>query len=409
MENPADEIDIKKVDDRTHVRMRPAMYIGSYDQHGMRNLVYEIFNNSVEEAIAGYCHNIEITIDPQDVITLKDDGRGISTDVDPETGRLDLEFLMTTVGWSRKFKRNRYGIRGVGLAVVNSLSKWLYVEVKRDGYRYWQEYQQGLAQYELKSEPLSPEEANTHGTLIKWLADEEIFKDIKGIKYNFEKLAQRFKDIAALTKEVRVKFRHEGYEPPKEAEFYYKEGLLEYIKELNQGQSVLYPPIYAEGTFEEVAIQLVLQHTDSDIENLLVFSNQRKNEPKGTSVEGFRQTLTRLVNNYARKNGLLKADQPNLTGTQLRHGLTAVISILIKKPSYNSAYISYLKNPEARKAVGVIFTKVFTKWLVEHPEEARKIVERAATFDPKAKVQEKYPESYIFSLHVDGENSPEDW
>ncbi len=358
------------------VRRRPGMYIGSTDIRGLHHLIYEVVDNAVDEALAGYCTHIEVTILPDNSVKVVDNGRGIPVDIHPQTGKSALEVVMTTLHAGAKFGGESYkvasGLHGVGVSAVNALSEWLEVEVKRGGFIYRQRYERG--------KPVTPVEKvgrskdSTTGTTVHFLPDKEIFREIN---YKFETLAQRFREMAFLTKGLTIKFRDERTD--QEMTFYFEGGILSFIRYLNRNRTPLHPPFYIERTVNGTLVEIALQYTDEFSESVFTFANNINTVDGGTHLTGFRSALTRTLNEYARKQGLLKESDPNLTGEDVREGLTAIVSVKLPEPQFESQTKAKLGNPEVKSQVETVMSEAFSRWLEENPKEARAIIEKCLT------------------------------
>lgn len=358
------------------VRRRPGMYIGSTDIRGLHHLIYEVVDNAVDEALAGFCTHIEVTILPDNSVKVVDNGRGIPVDIHPQTGKPALEVVMTTLHSGAKFGSGSYkvasGLHGVGVSAVNALSEWLEVEVKRGGFIYRQRYERG--------KPVTPVEKvgrtkdSATGTTVHFLPDKEIFREIN---YKFETLAQRFREMAFLTKGLTIKFRDERTD--QEMTFYFEGGILSFIRYLNRNRSPLHPPFYLEKTVNGTLIEIALQYTDEFSESVFTFANNINTVDGGTHLTGFRSALTRTLNEYARKQGLLKESDPNLTGEDVREGLTAIVSVKLPEPQFESQTKAKLGNPEVKSQVEAVMSESFSRWLEENPKDARAIIEKCLT------------------------------
>lgn len=356
------------------VRRRPGMYIGSTDLHGLHHLIREVVDNSVDEALAGVADFIEVIIHADSSVTVSDNGRGIPVDIHPEKKVSALELATTMLHAGGKFGRGGYkvssGLHGIGLSAVNAVSEWMRAEVRRHGKLWVQEYRRG--------KPLAPVqpvgEAEGTGTRITFLPDVTIFKD--GLDYNVHYLAERFREMAYLTKGLRFRFIDErtNYE----VNFYFEGGIVSYVRHLNKDKNVLHKtPFYVERMVDDVVVELAMQYTDSyDTESIYTFANNVHNPDGGTHLTGFRTALTRVINTYARGKGLLKENETNLTGDDVREGLTAIISVKLKDPQFNNQVKEKLVSVEAASAVGSVVGEYVTAWLEEHPVEARRIVEK---------------------------------
>ncbi|MCS7285610.1 MAG: DNA topoisomerase (ATP-hydrolyzing) subunit B [Anaerolineae bacterium] len=358
------------------VRRRPGMYIGSTDIRGLHHLIYEVVDNAVDEALAGFCTHIEVTILPDSSVRVVDNGRGIPVDIHPQTGKPALEVVMTTLHAGAKFGTGSYkvasGLHGVGVSAVNALSEWLEVEVKRGGFIYHQRYERGKPVTPVRKVGRTKDSAT--GTTVHFLPDKEVFREIN---YKFETLAQRFREMAFLTKGLTIKFRDERTD--QEMTFYFEGGILSFIRYLNKNRKPLHPPFYVEKTVNGTLVEIALQYTDEFSESVFTFANNINTVDGGTHLTGFRSALTRTLNEYARKQGLLKESDPNLTGEDVREGLTAIVSVKLPEPQFESQTKAKLGNPEVKSQVEAVMSEAFSRWLEENPRGARAIVEKCLT------------------------------
>ena len=360
------------------VRKRPGMYIGSTSTRGLHHLVYEIVDNAVDEALAGYCHNIFVTINPGDSITVVDDGRGIPVGINKKAGLPAVEVVFTVLHAGGKFGGGGYkvsgGLHGVGASVVNALSEWLEVEICSDGKIYQQRYERGKVVEKLTV--IGTCEPEKTGTKVTFLPDKEIFEDTV---YDFNTLKQRLREMAFLTKNIRIVLRDErNQEEPVEKVFHYEGGIREFVKYLNKGKTPLYEDIiYCEGTRDGVYVEVAMQHNDSYTEGSYSFVNNITTPEGGTHLTGFKNALTKTFNDYARTNKLIKDSDQNLSGDDIREGLTAIISIKIGEPQFEGQTKQKLGNSEARGAVESVVTDQLTIFLEQHPQVAKTIVEKS--------------------------------
>ena len=360
------------------VRKRPGMYIGSTSTRGLHQLVYEIVANAVDEALAGYCHNIFVTINPGDSITVVDDGRGIPVGINKKAGLPAVEVVFTVLHAGGKFGGGGYkvsgGLHGVGASVVNALSEWLEVEICSDGKIYQQRYERGKVVEKLTV--IGTCEPEKTGTKVTFLPDKEIFEDTV---YDFNTLKQRLREMAFLTKNIRIVLRDErNPEEPVEKVFHYEGGIREFVKYLNKGKTPLYEDIiYCEGTRDGVYVEVAMQHNDSYTEGSYSFVNNITTPEGGTHLTGFKNALTKTFNDYARTNKLIKDSDQNLSGDDIREGLTAIISIKIGEPQFEGQTKQKLGNSEARGAVESVVTDQLTIFLEQHPQVAKTIVEKS--------------------------------
>ena len=358
------------------VRKRPGMYIGSTSARGLHHLVYEIVDNSVDEALAGYCDSIEVTINPDNSITVVDDGRGIPVGIQKKAGLPAVEVVFTILHAGGKFGNGGYkvsgGLHGVGASVVNALSEWLEVKVYWDGNVYQQRYERGKVCYPLKIVgKCSPAE---HGTSVTFLPDKEIFEETV---YDYDTLKVRLRETAFLTKNLKITLKDER-EEKKEKTFHYEGGIKEFVTYLNKGKEPLYDQIiYCEGTREGVYVEVSMQHNDSYTENIYTFVNNINTPEGGTHLTGFKNALTKTFNDYARKNKLLKENEESLSGEDIREGLTAIISVKISEPQFEGQTKQKLGNSEARTAVDNIVSEQLTYFLEQNPAVAKAMCEKS--------------------------------
>ena len=358
------------------VRKRPGMYIGSTSSRGLHHLVYEIVDNSVDEALAGYCDSIEVTINPDNYITVVDDGRGIPVDIQKKAGLPAVEVVFTILHAGGKFGNGGYkvsgGLHGVGASVVNALSEWLEVQVLHNGNVYQQRYERGKVMYPLKI--VGKCGPNEHGTRVTFLPDKEIFEETV---YDFDTLKIRLQETAFLTKNLKITLRDER-EEKQERTFHYEGGIREFVTYLNKGKTPLYDQvIYCEGKREGVYVEVSMQHNDSYTENVYTFVNNINTPEGGTHLTGFKNALTKTFNDYARKNKLLKENEESLSGEDIREGLTAIISVKIENPQFEGQTKQKLGNSEARTAVDNIVSEQLTYFLEQNPAVAKAMCEKS--------------------------------
>ena len=359
------------------VRKRPGMYIGSTSSRGLHHLVYEIVDNAVDEALAGYCDTIDVQINEDNSITVRDDGRGIPTDINTKTGKPAVEVVFTVLHAGGKFGGGGYkvsgGLHGVGASVVNALSKWLEVKVCRGGKVHYQKYEYGKV-----VEPLTViGDCNPDftGTEVKFLPDDTIFEDTV---YDYKTLEIRLRETAFLTKNLKIVLRDVREEKPIEKTVHYEGGIKEFVNYLNKGKQELYDDvIYCEGTVNNVYVEVAMQHNDAYTENTLSFVNNINTPEGGTQVEGFKRAITKTFNNYAKQNKILKENEENLSGDDFREGLTAIISVKIEDPQFEGQTKQKLGNSEARAAVEGVMSEQLTYYLEQNPAIAKIICEKA--------------------------------
>ena len=359
------------------VRKRPGMYIGSTSARGLHHLVYEIVDNSVDEALAGYCKNIDVTINPDNSITVIDDGRGIPVGINHKSGLPAVEVVFTVLHAGGKFGGGGYkvsgGLRGVGASVVNALSNWLEVRVYHDGKVYFQRYERGKTMNKLEVIDTCPIEKT--GTEVRFLPDDTMFEETV---YDYDVLKTRLRETAFLTKGLRIVLRDLRTDPVVEKAFHYEGGIKEFVSYLNKSKTALYPDIiYCEGERDGVLVEVAMQHNDSYQENTYGFVNNITTPEGGTHIVGFRNALTKTFNEYARANKLLKDSEPNLTGEDIREGMTAIVSIKIEEPQFEGQTKQKLGNSEARGAVDNIVSTQLELFLEQNPAVAKTIVEKS--------------------------------
>ena len=359
------------------VRKRPGMYIGSTSARGLHHLVYEIVDNAVDEALAGFCKNIYVSINENNSITVEDDGRGIPVDVNQKAGKSALEVVYTVLHAGGKFGGGGYkvsgGLHGVGASVVNALSTELCVEVYKEGKVYFQSYKIGKPDADVKVIGECGEDK--HGTKVTFLPDPTIFEETV---YDYDTLKQRLRETAFLTKGLRITLTDKRGEEDRVHEFHYAGGIKEFVTYLNKSKEAIYPNvIYCEGNKDNVYVEVALQHNDSYNELTLSFVNNIITPEGGTHLAGFRNALTKTFNNYARANKLLKDTEPALSGDDIREGLTAIISVKIEEPQFEGQTKQKLGNSEARGAVDSIVSEQLTYFLEQNPSVAKTICEKS--------------------------------
>ena len=358
------------------VRKRPGMYIGSTSARGLHHLVYEIVDNAVDEALAGYCDSIEVFINEDNSITVVDDGRGIPVDIQKKAGIPAVEVVFTILHAGGKFGNGSYkvsgGLHGVGASVVNALSEWLEVQVYRDGNVYQQRYERGRTMYPLKIVgTCSPDQ---HGTRVSFLPDKEIFEETV---FDYDTLKMRLRETAFLTKNLKIVL-HDEREEKHEHTFHYEGGIKEFVSYLNKGKTPLYENVlYCEGTKDGVYVEVSMQHNDSYTENIYTFVNNINTPEGGTHLTGFKNALTKTFNDYARKNKLLKENEDSLSGEDIREGLTAIVSVKVEEPQFEGQTKQKLGNSEARGAVDNIVSEQLTYYLEQNPTAAKAMCEKS--------------------------------
>ena len=377
-----DETQIQVLEGLEAVRYRPGMYIGSTDERGLHHLVYEIVDNAVDEALAGYCTHIEITLHKDGSVTVQDNGRGFPVGIHPKMGRPAVEVCLTVLHAGGKFDGEGYkvsgGLHGVGASVVNALSSHLMVEVRQNGHVYRQEYERGKILYDLKIVG----EASDTGTTITFLPDVRTGETPEpGIfetgEFNFETLSTRFREMAFLNKGLRITLTDERGEESVAKSYCYEGGVISFVEYLNRHKTVLFnPPIYIESEQSNSSVEVALQWNDGYYESVSSFANNILTPEGGTHLAGFRAALTRVVNDYARKSGQLKASEQNLTGDDIREGLTAIISVKLTEPQFEGQTKSKLGNSEVRPLVDNVVGNALSAFFEEHPSEAKLVMDK---------------------------------
>ena len=371
--NNYDASNIRVLEGLEAVRLRPGMYIGSTSQRGLHHCVYEIVDNSIDESLAGYCKHIKVTINADESVTVEDDGRGIPVAIKPETGKSALEIVHTVLHAGGKFGDGGYkvsgGLHGVGASVVNALSEKMVVEVSREGYVHRQEYMRG--------EPTCPvekiRETETTGTKTTFWPDPEIFKETTIM--DREVISTRLREMAFLNKGLRITFT--DAKTNKVEDFHYEGGIGSYVEFLNKNKNVMFEkPVYMDKMVDGMAVEVALQYTDAYNESVLSFANNINTHQGGTHLTGFRIAITRVLNDYARKNNLIKDADPNFTGDDVREGLTAIVSIKIGEPQFEGQTKEKLGNSEAQGAVNDVVREKFQEWLEFNPKSAKLIIEK---------------------------------
>ena len=377
-----DENQIQVLEGLEAVRKRPGMYIGSTDERGLHHLVYEIVDNAVDEALAGFCTEIVITLEKDGSCSVCDNGRGFPVGIHPKIGRPAVEVCLTILHAGGKFGGGGYkvsgGLHGVGASVVNALSKHLMVTVHQDGKIYQQEYERGKVLYDLKVVGST----ETTGTTIRFWPDVKSgAADDEGIfetgNFAFDTLKTRFREMAFLNRGIRIVFRDERGEETQERVFYYEGGISEFVKFVNKKKEVLFPePIYISGVVGTTSVEVAMQYNDSYSESILTFVNNIHTPDGGTHMAGFSMAITRVINDYARKHNILKAADSNLTGDDIREGLAAIVSVKLEDPQFESQTKSKLGNSEVRTIVNSLVGKQLTDYLEENPKNAKLILDR---------------------------------
>ena len=372
--------DIQVLEGLEAVRKRPGMYIGTTGEAGLHHLVWEIVDNSVDEALAGYCDDIEVVIEKGNVITVKDDGRGMPTGINSKTGKSTIETIFTILHAGGKFGGGGYkvsgGLHGVGASVVNALSNWLEVTVYRDGHIYYQRFENGGHPID-SLKIIGDCEQDRTGSTVRFKPNPEIFKETTIFKYDI--LARRLQEIAFLNKGLRIVLIDEREESKKD-DFLYQGGIIEFVQMLNQNKTPINPDvIYVEGREDNISIEVALQYNDGYNESVYSYTNNIHTHEGGTHEDGVKRALTRIINNYAKNNKILKDNDDPLTGDDVREGLTMIISCKHPDPQFEGQTKTKLGNIEVRKIADDIFSNGFERYLMENPEIAKKIIEKSLT------------------------------
>jgi DNA gyrase subunit B len=369
--------DIQVLEGLEAVRRRPGMYVGGTDVKALHHMVYEVVDNSIDEALAGVCKRIDVVIHPDSSVTVVDDGRGIPVDIHPEKKKPALEIVMTVLHAGAKFGGDGYkvsgGLHGVGVSAVNALSEWCEVEVKREGKVHFQRYERGA--------PIGPVEAigkapkGETGTKTTFLYDKEIFKG--DLDYRFETLVQRFREMAFVSRGVTINFLDERND--RAMSFYFEGGIVSFVRYLNRHRGVLHPTVYIEREVNGTGVEVALQYTDAYAESVYSFANTINTIDGGTHLTGLRAAITRTINDYARKASLLKDSDPNFSGDDTREGLTAIVSIKHRDPQFESQTKVKLMNAEVQTQVQQVLGEAFSAFLEENPRAAKAIVQKCLT------------------------------
>ncbi|MFC2066948.1 DNA topoisomerase (ATP-hydrolyzing) subunit B [Chloroflexota bacterium] len=367
--------DIQVLGGREAVRRRPGMYIGSTDQRGLHHMAYEIAYNSIDEAMAGFCTRVMVTLQKDATVRVEDNGRGIPVEIHPTTKLSALETVMTVLHAGAKFGGHTYkvsgGLHGVGASVVNALSSYCCANVRRDGKRYQQEYRRGIPQGEVAEVG----EASDTGTTITFLADEKIFGEAS---YDFNTISERLREMAYLNKDLEIALHDEGKD--KEQTFYFEGGITGFVRHLNRNRGLRHPqPIYISKMINSTMVETALQYNDGYTESVFSFANCVNTIDGGTHLTGFRSALTRVLNDFAHKNKFLKEDEPNLTGDDVREGITAIISVKLAEPQFEGQTKAKLGNIEIKSIVESAVSEGLALYLEEHPDEAKKIIDKCVT------------------------------
>ena len=403
--------DIQVLEGMEAVRRRPGMYIGSTDQRGLQHLIYEIVDNSVDEFMAGHCSRVSIHIQEDGTVRIEDDGRGIPVDTHKATDISAVETVMTTLHAGGKFGGKAYtvsgGLHGVGASVVNALSKWLRVEVYRDGKIYHQEFSRGKRKTDLVSEPLDETSVGKTGTVVLFVPDPDIFETVE---YGFNELTQRFKEMAYLNKGLQIDFRsdvHFDLWPNNQVAYYFEGGISSFVRDLNQNRAVLHKdPIYIEKQVNGTIVEAALQFNESFTELVYSFANCINTVDGGSHVTGFRSALTRVMNDYGRKQKLIKDTESNLSGEATRDGLSAVISVKMTDPQFEGQTKAKLGNPEVRNQVEGVVADALLIYLEDHPQDSRRIIDKCLTAQRAREAARKARDLIIRKNAMDGGSLP---
>ncbi|MDH3943967.1 MAG: DNA topoisomerase (ATP-hydrolyzing) subunit B [Anaerolineae bacterium] len=369
--------DIQVLEGLEAVRRRPGMYVGGTDVKALHHLIYEVVDNSIDEALAGACDQIDVIIHEDESVTVIDNGRGIPVDEHPQMKKSALEVVMTTLHAGGKFDGGGYkvsgGLHGVGVSAVNALSEWCEVEVKREGKVHYQKYERGRPLAAVKVTGKSPKSET--GTKIKFKYDPEIFAGDES--YRFATLAQRFREMAFVTRGVKIRVRSEG--ESKDMAFYFEGGIKSFVRYLNRNREVLHPVVHVEKDMEDVVVEAAIQYTDAFAESVYAFANTINTIDGGTHLTGLRSAVTRTINDYARKAGMLKDNDGNFSGDDTREGLTAIVSIKHPDPQFESQTKVKLMNPEVQTYSQQVINEAFSTFLEENPSAAKAIVQKCLT------------------------------
>ncbi|MGX1262199.1 DNA gyrase subunit B [Rossellomorea marisflavi] len=370
-----DENQIQVLEGLEAVRKRPGMYIGSTSGRGLHHLVWEIVDNSIDEALAGYCDHIEVIIEKDNSITVKDNGRGIPVGIHEKMGRPAVEVIMTVLHAGGKFGGGGYkvsgGLHGVGASVVNALSTELEIYVHREGHIHYQKFEKGVPSFDLKVIG----DTDKTGTIIHFTPDTEIFTETT--EYDYDTLANRIRELAFLNKGIQISIEDKRGEEPRRKDFHYEGGIKSYVEHLNRTKEVIHEePIFIEGERDDITVEIAIQYNDGFASNIYSFANNIHTHEGGTHESGFKTALTRVINDYARKNSVFKDSDANLSGEDVREGLTAIISIKHPDPQFEGQTKTKLGNSEARQITDTLFSEHLETFLLENPVVARKVVEK---------------------------------
>ncbi|MCI0811546.1 MAG: type IIA DNA topoisomerase subunit B, partial [Chloroflexi bacterium] len=400
--------DIQVLEGMEAVRVRPGMYIGSTDQRGLHHLIYEILDNAVDEAMAGFCDRVDISISEDGWISVADDGRGIPIDKHAKTGKSALETVMTTLHAGGKFGGGAYkvtgGLHGVGGSVVNALSEELRAEVRRGGWTYTQEYARGKA----TTGVVKGEKTSVHGTTVSFRPDPQIFPVIE---YDFELLIAHFKEIAYLNKGLEIAFiSHWHFDRRRgdiERTYFFDGGIANLVRNVNRNRrTVQSSPFYFEKVVDDTSVEVAIQYNDTFSETVFSFANCINTQEGGTHMTGFRTALTRVINDFARKQGYIKDDQPNLTGEDVREGLAAVISVKLTDPQFEGQTKTKLGNAEVRGIVDSVVSEGLNRYLEENPADSKRVVEKCLTSQKAREAAKRARDLVIRKNALDGSSLP---
>ena len=406
-----DASDITVLEGLEAVRLRPGMYIGSTGPTGLQHLIWEIVDNAVDEAMAGFCEQVDITIHGDGSITVVDNGRGIPVDKHETTGKTGVETVMTTLHAGGKFGGKSYqvsgGLHGVGASVVNALSETTIVEVRRDGKVFRQEYSRGDAQTELESRPQAETDPAGTGTTVTWIPDMEVFEELT---YDFNAIASRFREMAYLNQGLGIRFRSEFHDelwPHNEVSYLFDGGVESFVRTMNRRRGAIHDNIvYTREDVEGAQVEVAFQYNESFNENCLSFANCINTIDGGSHVTGFRSALTRVLNDYGRKSKLLKEDAPNLSGEDVREGMLSVISVKLTDPQFEGQTKGRLGNPEVKGAVETVVGRRLSEFLEDHPVDAQKILEKATTAARAREAAKKARDLVLRKNAMDGGSLP---
>jgi len=400
--------DIQVLEGLEAVRVRPGMYIGSTDQRGLHHLIFEVLDNAVDEAMAGFCDSVTMFIDDTGLISVADNGRGIPVDIHPKTGKTALETVMTTLHAGGKFGGGAYkvtgGLHGVGGSVVNGLSTYLKAEVRRGGWFYHQEYAKGHPTGKLIKE----EKTDRHGTTISFRPDPEIFPVIE---YDFDLLTAHFKEIAYLNKGLEICFSSQWHDTERhgdvERTYYFDGGIANLVRNVNRNRKVMQSfPFYYEKSVDDIVVEVAVQYNDGFNETVFSFANCINTQEGGTHLTGFRTALTRVINDYARKQGYIKDDQANLIGDDVREGLAAVVSVKLTNPQFEGQTKTKLGNTEVRGTVDSVVSEGLARYLEENNADGKRVIEKCLTSQKAREAAKKARELVIRKNALDGTSLP---